>query len=388
MRKLDDVLIKKKALIISHDDLDGAGCVIVGKRFFKEVDYYKSNLYDLDSIIRKLLDSRTFDNYDLIFFTDLCPSNESIKELCKRGNTKVLNKLTIIDHHESNINRVNKNLEEFPSKLKDHLYLSVNDEEDGELTCGTKLFLDYLLEYTPLKLTRGDAYFKKLIKAIRYWDTFLWTKYDYKRAVELNFIFKDSKYDVFIRDVFTECKKGYEFEEEPFTFFNESEKKCIENHWDEVDDALDRATLCERMLICSDDKFFQKYFVDKESTNKDILKFFKKEKIRGLRVLLCATINPKYISLMSHFLFKSFEKCDIIIFVDLEYLSFSYRARSNSGVRVNGIAELFNGGGHKLSSGSPIFDTSMNEISVNQSYFLLPNDKYNNTIIEEKYYPM
>ena len=82
-----------KRILITHDDLDGAGCAIAFKWKYPDIEIQHHDYKTIDNIAAQLWMKR--DNYDRIFFADISP-NEKIGSL-------MLNdpKFVIIDHHKT-----------------------------------------------------------------------------------------------------------------------------------------------------------------------------------------------------------------------------------------------------------------------------------------------
>ena len=82
-----------KQILITHDDLDGAGCAIAFKWKYPDIEIQHHDYKTIDDIAVQLWIER--DNYDRIFFADISPSEEI--------GSLMLNdpKFVIIDHHKT-----------------------------------------------------------------------------------------------------------------------------------------------------------------------------------------------------------------------------------------------------------------------------------------------
>lgn len=81
-------------ILITHDDLDGAGCAIVFKNKFRyniEIQYHNYNT--IDAISKELL--ATKNKYEKIFFADISPNESEGIQMLKDP------KFVIIDHHKT-----------------------------------------------------------------------------------------------------------------------------------------------------------------------------------------------------------------------------------------------------------------------------------------------
>lgn len=78
-------------ILITHDDLDGAGCAILFKYHYPDIEVQHHNYGTIDNIAQELLNNK--DKYDRIYFADITPSEYIGKEMLKDG------KFVLIDHH-------------------------------------------------------------------------------------------------------------------------------------------------------------------------------------------------------------------------------------------------------------------------------------------------
>lgn len=69
-----------KNIIFSHEsDIDGLGCIVLGKLAFQDIDYILvPNIEKLEQVFRKYIDSNTFEKYERIYVTDLALYNPSL----------------------------------------------------------------------------------------------------------------------------------------------------------------------------------------------------------------------------------------------------------------------------------------------------------------------
>ena len=120
-----------KIFIFAHiADCDGITPIILSKLVFEHVDYKL-----LDNPIHEeflnTLKNIDINEYDYIYITDLCISEDTIKKL----DDNIINKLKIFDHHIANIH------------MNKYDFISVIDEENGIKQCGTSLYYSYLCKY-------------------------------------------------------------------------------------------------------------------------------------------------------------------------------------------------------------------------------------------------
>ena len=82
-------------LLITHTDLDGAGCAILFKRYYPDIEIRYCDYNTIDEVSEKVWNTR--DEYDAIFFADITPDEEyGVKMLCDE-------KFVLIDHHTTRL---------------------------------------------------------------------------------------------------------------------------------------------------------------------------------------------------------------------------------------------------------------------------------------------
>lgn len=144
-----------KILIISHiADIDGMGSVILGKYYFKDIDYLLAeNNHDFD--LEKDIDVNI---YETIYICDLGFNDKNLEYVLNRPD--VASKIKNFDHHES--------------ELEKNKYSFVNEviKLNERLTCATELFYNYLLTLPNSEFLKSK-FFKEFVEAVRSLDT--WT---------------------------------------------------------------------------------------------------------------------------------------------------------------------------------------------------------------------
>lgn len=78
-------------ILVTHTDLDGAGCAILFKRQFPDIEIEYHDYDTIDDISKELWDNRN--NYDQIFFADITPNEEIGRKMVNDD------KFILIDHH-------------------------------------------------------------------------------------------------------------------------------------------------------------------------------------------------------------------------------------------------------------------------------------------------
>ena len=142
-----------KILIISHmADCDGMGSVILGIKYFKNIDYILCEASDLECLLKEDLS-----NYEQIFICDLPLFRETINVI--ENNSYLKEHLKHFDHHESS---VSDNNHSFVNEV-----ISIN----GLTVSATYLFYQYLKSLGD-KLNK--KFYEEFVEGVRAYD--IWDK--------------------------------------------------------------------------------------------------------------------------------------------------------------------------------------------------------------------
>ena len=282
-------------LIFSHiADCDGITPIILSKLCFNNVDY---KLLDnpIDKDFLEYVNNNDFSKYDYIYMTDLCVSEETIKQL----DDSFLSKFKIFDHHIGNID------------MNKYDFIQVIDEENGIKQSGTSLYYNYLINNFNNGLLNKNST-KMLVDLVRQGDT--WT-------------FKDND-AVYIADYL--ALVGIE---EYINYFINFIKNNDEFYFE---DKL-------KFLFEVEDRKRKLYIEEKEQQIIDI--YIKPYNIgvvfaESYRSSLGNALATKYI-----------DKYDFIIVINVSR-SISYRGVKD--INLSDFASIYGGKGHKLAAGSPL----------------------------------
>ena len=292
-----------KILIISHmADSDGMGSVILGIKYFKNIDYILCEASDLECLLKE-----DFSNYEQIFICDLPFYEETINVI--EDNSYLREHLKHFDHHESS---VSDNNHSFVNEV-----ISIN----GLTVSATYLFYQYLKSLSD-KLNK--RFYEEFVEGVRAYD--IWDK---------NGDFELGKK---ITSVFTLM--------EPISFINYICSLDDSNEFKitkEIDD-----------LILSNEKKMNDYF--EKAYEKIVITDYK-----GYR--MAVTINEQYRSLLGNYICNKNKDVDFVLIINFERLSCSLRCEKD-GIDVSVIAsELHhNGGGHIKASGFTLDSESIPKV--------------------------
>lgn len=160
-----------KVLLMTHRaDNDGLTPVILASYVFPELEVALLEPNELDNYIDNKKDE--LEQYEKIFITDLCPTEQSIAVLSGHAE-----KVQVLDHHHSNL------------EMNKYSFIKVIDQDEtGKKQCGTTLFYQYLKEYYPCEELQKESVleFTELVRNLDTWD---WKKNNNFNAVKLGDLF-------------------------------------------------------------------------------------------------------------------------------------------------------------------------------------------------------
>lgn len=171
-----------KVLLVTHNDLDGIGCEILGRLAFEDIEVvHVRNPNEATEHIRHLLSEGYYHDYDKIFITDISISDTLALSIEALPYDEV-NKFQLLDHHGT------------ASNLNYFEWCHINAETlSGQfkgLQSGTNLFYEYLKDkgfFTSEAFTFALPIF---VEKIRRYDCWEWKNiYNDKEALDLNTLF-------------------------------------------------------------------------------------------------------------------------------------------------------------------------------------------------------
>lgn len=140
-------------IIFSHEsDIDGLGCIILGKLAFRKVDYVLvPNVETLELTFRNYLESNQLDKYDYIYITDLALYNPSLTMVAE---SSIRKKVQIFDHHKRAIE----------DGMNQYNFTKIVENDDTGKRCGTDLFYQYLVENNFIQTNKAIEEFVELTR--------------------------------------------------------------------------------------------------------------------------------------------------------------------------------------------------------------------------------
>lgn len=290
-----------KVFLISHiADADGITPIILTNLVFKEYDYHLLEPSEVDEYMKYALSNNIFDNYDYVFVTDLCFTDDVARII---DNMDLKNKIHVLDHHYSRL------------ELNKYDFIDVIDEKNGKKESGTSLYYKYLLDNYPNDLLKRKS-IETLVDLVRSGDTWEWKKTNNELARDISTLLAYYGIDEFVKK-YTK-------------FVRENEEFSL----DDID----------KTIIQVDRRRMKEYIDDCKS--KVIIK-----EIRGYKVgIIFAEL---YRSELGNDLAEYYkDEVDFIMIINMNR-SISFRGIKQE-LNLGEFAKLFNGYGHKLASGAPL----------------------------------
>lgn len=155
-------------MIITHYDADGKTCLVLAKKFIKEIGRYSICDYDnVNDTVNKFLDSIESGESDdrSLIITDITVDKETAKRIDDMKH--LFDLLLFFDHHPNN-----------NYYLKGYEWCHLTDSD----TSASKGFYMYLIN---LGLVQDDSY-DELVIATDEWDTFKWVETENENAKVVN----------------------------------------------------------------------------------------------------------------------------------------------------------------------------------------------------------
>lgn len=222
-----------KVLLFTHgSDIDGMGSIIISKCFFEHVKYYFCEMNNLDSIIQNSIQTKEIYQYDLVFVTDLCPSNELLNQIAK--DKELDNKFILIDHHKTSLNMVG-----------DFSFVHITIKDRKGQCCATSLFYEYLIENYQLERREIIDTYAELT---RLEDTWEWKVKNNILAHNLSHLYNVLGRDKYVEEMIAKLMNNTKF------FLTDQEVLLIDTKLLEIDRAMKNYVSCIKDVEYKDKK--------------------------------------------------------------------------------------------------------------------------------------
>ena len=181
---LEDIL-NKRVGIITHNDLDCSGSVIICNDLYKDIKYFTVSNQAVDKMVKLMIYAPDFADREVIFITDVSIVDKQLAESIDQINKENKKKIFLFDHHGT-------------AKWLNKYDWAVVTEEEG--VSASWLFFTYMNAFMQKEL---DLYtYQKLVSLCRNisdWDTWVWTKNGNQNARQLAVLFSKTGINYFIQ---------------------------------------------------------------------------------------------------------------------------------------------------------------------------------------------
>jgi len=294
--------------LFSDACIDGTSCGILGRLAFgDDIDIKYTSPNKINNDIKKYIDNKDYENYEITFITDLSVNEENAK-LINDNDIKV----TLIDHHKTAL------------WLNQYDWCAVKVEDKKGLTCGASLFYNFLLNMGKIQNKFNLCIF---IENVRKYDTWEWAKDNYV----ISKLWNDLLYLVGRED------------------FVKTTIQKIQS------DSIISFTLEEEAMLHYNQKKIDKY-IEIKAKNIISMKLFSYN--AGI------VFADQYTSELGDELGKIFTEFDFIAMINIDTKKVSYRTNKEN-IDLSEIAKKLDGGGHKKAAGSPIENKILDELLIN-----------------------
>lgn len=300
---MNRVINNNNVLVISHiADVDGMGSVILGKKYYGDIDYILCETKDLVEIFKE-----DFSNYEVIYVCDLPIVKDAISVI--ESNDYLKEHIRHFDHHESMVSDDN------PDYINEVINL------DGIGTSGTYLFYKHLCS---LDNKIDKEFYHTFVEAVRAYD--IWDfNGDFKLGKRITSLFGILGIDLFIKTILS------------------------------LDDTHDFILPDFYQELINNDEVKMMDYIDKVSKNLCVCDYNDKK--------MAVLINEQYRSILGSEVCKRNPDVDFALIINFERMSCSLRTTRDD-IDLGHIASEFhhNGGGHIKSAGFVIDKESMPKI--------------------------
>lgn len=292
-----------KVLLLSHiSDIDGLGSVILGSISFSDFKYELfENVNDLEVKFRSYIENDYFDQFDMIYITDLALYEPSLSLVV---NSELSKKVLVFDHHQTAIDK----------GYGKYSFTKIEEVSNGRSRCGTELFYEYLINNDYLK---DNSCIETFVEYTRLEDTWEWIYNSEigKLAHDLSILYNFLGREKYIKAMVDKLKNNDIF------FYSELEEKMIDEKKKEYERNLSEIVDNAEYLTDSDDNNFAVMFCNYQYRNE----------------------LPDYIS--NHGNPHNIKYLIVVAYDKGDYGQKSYR-RVDPNFDVNHVAQAHGGGGH------------------------------------------
>lgn len=190
--------IMKEVKHFSHSDLDGVGCIVMGKHIFLHTSHTICDYNNVNENVREFIFHYIDENgkvkdvvpYELVLITDISVNEETalmLEHFSRVTGVPIL----LIDHHKTSL------------WLNDYEWAVVEPERNGKKTSGTSEIFHLLVKESEVLTNELKRELELFAETVRLYDTWDWFSQNEQMAKMLNDLLYIIGYDRFI-ERFTE----------------------------------------------------------------------------------------------------------------------------------------------------------------------------------------
>lgn len=312
-----------KVLLFTHSqDIDGMGCAIIAKYYFKNCEVVPTKTFDITRAFEEKINRGDIESYDKIFVTDLCIKEPLLSQIDK---SLWKDKILVLDHHKSEIDEGNAKYD----------FVNIVVEKNGIKESGTSLFYQYLINNMGFKRT---AILDELVEWTRQYDVYDWVKKKNKNAQKLHILFEMLGYEKYIDIIFKKVRSNQDK-----IIFNEFEEGVVVKYFEELEEDITNILKDMRIVTLKIEGTVYKvgYVKCLYKYRNDINEYVKRE--------------------------NGYDDLDMVGMIMSDINTVSYRQIKD--VDVSKVATYFGGKGHRTASSNPqsneMFKEMLKEYNIN-----------------------
>lgn len=158
----DNIIKNKKVAVISHNDLDCSGSIIICDKLFMDYKYLTVANSAVDKMVKLVIYGDAYKDRELIFITDVSIVSGELAETITSINLEGKRRIFLFDHHDTAL------------WLNKYDWAVVTNEPG---VSASRLFFNYMSDYIQLESnTEVFRFLDELTRCISDWDTWEWVK--------------------------------------------------------------------------------------------------------------------------------------------------------------------------------------------------------------------
>lgn len=292
-------------LFTHNADPDGLGSAILLDLISQDTSLTLcKGIKELDQKLIVFINEKEYQQFDNIYITDLCPSNEVLELIASCSELK--HKILIFDHHQTSLNMI----------TKDYEFLTLKVKKDGIPCCGTSLFYEYLLKQLKAKLLTKKIV-SDFVEKTRLHDTWEWVINNDLDAFNLQTLFQVLGCYGYKYHMANKLQNENEF------IYTDNEKQMIKEQ---------KIQNQEQLKALANDIYNISY--------------------NGLKIAAVFG-NYNIRNNLAEYLTQNKPEFDILMLIAADNKTVSFRSLKSI-VEVRSLAEKFGGGGHQKAAACPL----------------------------------